>query len=253
MHGRVIDGQLRVAFGGKTNLNMPSYTRSGVQPMPGWGQQDAYLAIAKPASATSQAPTWSYEPSNVTAELAGQASVDGEFVRIAQQNIGEHAGVSVALTGAVQLQGVSELPKSFSVRFAEKKSATRINLARIAKAPKTAQMRQWLALTFAPTSKAGALSLTRTNQFEALLNVKRAPRSGHFLIRDGSQWFVRQASLIDEPFFAPASDGADGLWAPIDLAELAQLTELPAFSVVPTARHHHLLPRILLILPLLGC
>ena len=227
MHGRVIDGQLRVAFGGMTNLNMPSYTRNGVQPLPGWGQQDAYLAIAKPASEQAQAPTWSYEPSKVDGDLPVQMSVDGDFIRIAQQPLGEHAGVSVGLAGAVQLRDVNKLPNALSVRFTEKRNGTRINLGPMAKAPKSAQMRQWLALTFEPTAKSGALSFTRTNQFESVLNVKRDKRSGHFLVREGTQWFVRQASLIEEPFFAPASDGDDGMWAPIDLKELSQGSELP--------------------------
>lgn len=234
IHGRIVEGSLRVGIGGFTNLKIPSFTRNALQPMPGWGEADGYLAIAKPAGAESAKPSWAISLGKEEGSLSATGKTAGNGIVFANgTSLGERHGAELFLTGAVYFEGVKGAPTGADLRFSTKRQATQLVLAGGRFKQKGAQMRQWMAVTLEPQEVKGALGITRDDSFEAILNAGRAVRNGHFLVREGTQWFVREESLNDASYFGPPSDGDDGRWAPINLAGLAGLKEPPALLADP--------------------
>jgi len=250
VHTRVVDGKLRVAWGGKATLRMPSYTHRALQAGPGWGEDDGFLAMLATTNPRGQfgdtkhridllgeglrttSPTIEPERKDVNGD--GKSDIVMHLPLDLTRSIAEKGELKIS--GGFSAQAINygnrkvEYPKSFregNGGILLDSVGARSNLSN----EKHARVRSWMALIHEVQGTEKRLGFGRGDHILVEPEKHFGMSELRALIRNGDQWYISEQNLNEDGMIYFALDASDGRWAKFDPVKAVAADAPPSLLV----------------------
>jgi len=227
----VVDGKLRVAWGGQARLSIPSFTRNPLQPSPGWGENDGFLAMLG-ESTVAKTPSFNFS-------LIGDELTELDHATVKESPSDQEVTLRIPLSAISQsgertiFGGAVSQARQFAHREVSRPQSFNINKGAIGLRPvsgsnlaneKDCEIRQWMAIYSEVSGPGDRLAFSFGNTITASAK-KHGMSHLRYLVRDGSNWYISAETIDNFGVIYFESDSNDGLWAPVDLEAMIAANE----------------------------
>jgi len=243
---RVVNGKLEVVWGGKAGLRQPTYTRRALQPTPGWGRNDGFLAKLGDASDLEGAGK------RFKLEILGEGLVMKEHQgSLSKSDLNGDGQQDVSISLGLQTQSPIAMANGQPIFGGFKAQAMQTGTREV-KGPtsfhrgkgglglldigrgsnlgneKQAKVRAWAVLMHPIAGPGERLGFGRGDRFQVSLSNHFGLGQARAMLFDGTSWFVSEKNLKEDPVLTFQMDSSDGRWAALDPVALLNANEPPA-------------------------